>query len=125
MALKLVAYRLKDDASYPTRYRSLIEALDKLTQTKWVEDTSLVLLMFNGSCKDLQTILLSSSSLYRNGDDMLVVMDIAVNDKETLGLKKSGLLDSVLAFAQTPTALGQSAVSAALRARGLNALGSR
>jgi hypothetical protein len=125
MALKLVAYRLKNDASYPVRYGSLIAALDKLTQTKWSEETSLVLLLFNGTAEALHAHLLANSRLYRNSDDMLVVMDITVNEKETLGLKKAGLLDAVLGFAQTPKASRQSAVVAALLSRGSNTLGSR
>ena len=124
MALHLVAYRLKNDLSYPARYQSLIDALDKLTSTKWSEETSLVLLMFNGTPQALHAHLMSNSKLYRNGDDMLVVMDIDVRGKETLGLKKGPLLDSLLLFAQTPKAASLSALGATLRGTKGRTLGS-
>lgn len=124
MALHFVAYRLKNDPSYPVRYKSLIDALEALTATKWTEETSLVVLLYQSTPQALHAHLMNNSKLYRNGDDMLVVVEFEPRGREAIGVKKLALLDSIFAFAQKPKAAGLMALGASVQPKGRNALGS-
>lgn len=126
MSLHLVLFRLKSDPSYQARYASLIEALDRLTATKWQEASSAYVLTYPAPADRLAAHLLADTKLYRNGDDLLEVFEIEVKAHAGIGVANRGLLDLVIQSGQgtglrplgNTLTSGRSAVAAALMRRG-------
>jgi hypothetical protein len=126
MAVMQVLYRLeyKDDPeAYNLRLKSLTDAIRALTSTRWEEATSLVMLQYTGSSYDLGTHLLAKSSLYRDGRDMLVVIDMERLEYSHIGLHDQSRLEVLMQLAkgrplaQAPVGIyGKATVAAALSA---------
>jgi hypothetical protein len=125
MALHLVAYRLKNDRSYLERYESLVKAINSLSgQSRWDEATALAAVLYDGTSDQLLAHLQSNSTVYRNGDDLLVTMQIELKDRAAIGAEKIGVLDFLAKFAKGPTLGGLFALGASARAKAGNVLGS-
>lgn len=117
MALHLVMFRLKADRTYGERYASLVDVVNALAETKWSEATASYLIWFDGAPGKLLQTLVTGSKVYRDNKDMIVVIDMATRERAFIGVEKPGQLDFLLGL-RSPAALRQSAVGAALQARG-------
>ncbi len=125
MALHLVAYRLKDDRTYLDRYESLVKAINSISgQSRWDEATALAAVLYDGTSDQLLAHLQSHSTVYRNGDDLLVTMQIEIKDRAAIGAEKIGVLDFIAKLGTGQTLGGLFALGASAQSKTGRVLGS-
>jgi hypothetical protein len=113
MPQHIIAFRLKWDSTYEARYQSVVAAIEEITQTKWDQGTSLVILFHPAAAEELHSRIASNSSI--TADDMLLVLDVDVLRWAGTGIDREGLLQFVLSCRDQAVpaglfALGASAV---------------
>ncbi len=97
MSLMGIFHRLKYDASYTDRYSSLSHAVEAQTKTRWSSATSAHLVWMDVSAGEVLRRLVTGSTVYRNGEDMIAVVDF--DDRQNpalLGVPDPDLLRFVL-----------------------------
>lgn len=93
---KLILSRLRRDDSYPMRYASLVDAIPHLTSTRWDEGTSVWIIHHQSSAVELLSVLLTNTSVYIDGTDMLVVADLNTREVAQVGVDDPTKLNFVL-----------------------------
>ena len=99
----MIAHRLKDDATYDARRSTLVKAASIIAPLSFDEMTSLIFLQCGGSAFDLRAYLLAASELYRDGRDVLLVVETSIHAYAAVGLKQEALFN--LATGTVPIAV--------------------
>ncbi|MCR6672153.1 hypothetical protein [Devosia ginsengisoli] len=93
---KLIEFRLLRNASYQQRYESLVASIKAENTTRFEEFTSAFFLYHIDSAKTLFERLLRNSDLYRDGSDMLFIMDLNTQERAHIGIDNISVLDFTL-----------------------------
>lgn len=93
---KFIAFRLRDDQTYPHRYASLVDRIRAENSTRVDEFTSAFFLYHADDVQVLFDRLLHTSKIYLDGTDMLFVMDMNTQKRLYIGLTNPGMLELVL-----------------------------
>jgi hypothetical protein len=96
MSIFAVTFRIHEDASYSTRYESLVEQIKKESASDpWEEPTSFALVESSKSSKQLCDALYNNSKII-DTKDMLLVVNLSQNGYAQKGAKYPNTLDAFM-----------------------------
>lgn len=94
---KLICFRLFDDVTYDRRYASLVDRIEAENTTRVDEFTSAYFLYHTDNAQTLFDRLVRLSEIYKDGKDMLFVMDLNTQERAHVGILNPSMLNFVLA----------------------------
>lgn len=93
---KLLQFRLDFDAYYDARWQSLNDAIGKIAPNRWDESTASFLFQHPNTVFELLDAVIQSS-VYVDGRDMVMIMDLESHEVAQIGVKNPALLMGVIA----------------------------
>ena len=94
---KLLQFRLDFDAYYDARWQSLNEVIAKVAPNRWDESTASLLFQHPNTVFELLDAVKFQSSVYLDGRDMVMIMDLHSHEVAQIGVKNPALLMGVIA----------------------------
>ncbi|WP_157289912.1 hypothetical protein [Devosia marina] len=98
---KLLQFRLDFDAYYDARWQSLNDAIAEIAPNRWDESTASFLFQHPNTVFELLDAVKFQSSIYVDGRDMVMIMDLESHEVVQIGVKNPALLMGVIAAGRT------------------------